>query len=92
LAASEIQRSAVEDVQVPDGPIVLHVDVDVINSAELPGLLFPVPDGPSMFAVLEAIRRIIATGDVVALDLAFPWHPAPEYAESRAQLVRALVG
>jgi arginase family enzyme len=92
LATSEIQRCTVEDVKVPDGPLILHVDVDVIDSAEVPGLRFPVPGGPSLSAVLDAVRRVVATGDVVAVDLAFPWHATPEHEESRAELVRALVG
>ncbi|MDG4826058.1 arginase family protein [Asanoa sp. WMMD1127] len=77
---------------LPDGPLVLHVDVDVIDDAELPGLLFPAPDGPSAAAVHEAMRRILATGRVVALDIACPWHPAPtaEIQAARRDLLATL--
>jgi arginase len=92
LATSEIRRCTVTDLAVPDGPIVLHVDVDVIDSAHVPGLLFPVAGGPSLPAVLDAMHQITDTGNVVAVDLAFPWHVSPEHEETRAELVRALVG
>jgi arginase len=91
LTSSEIRRFTVDDVEIPAGPLVLHVDVDVITSAELPGLLFPVAGGPSTSAVLNAVRRIITQGNVVALDLAFPWQPSPEHHETHARLVAALV-
>lgn len=91
LATADIRRCAVDDIELPDGPLILHVDVDVIDSGDLPGLLFPVPDGPSLTSVLDAVRRIIATGNVVALDFAFPWHATPEDAGIHAHVVNALV-
>ncbi|MEV0719837.1 arginase family protein [Asanoa sp. NPDC050611] len=69
---------AVDDLgELPDGPLVLHVDLDVIDAGDLPGLLFPAPGGPSTSDVRAAMGRILATGRVVALDIACPWHPAP---------------
>ncbi|WP_088288855.1 arginase family protein [Kineosporia sp. A_224] len=100
LAGSAITRLAVEDVTadrlaavLPDGPFVLHVDLDVVDSAELPGLLFPAPDGPAASAVLDAVRRALATGRVAVLDVACPWHPARDAAEAavRADLVAQML-
>ncbi|MPZ80274.1 MAG: arginase family protein [Actinophytocola sp.] len=88
LAASDLRHCPVTDVEPPDGPLVLHVDVDVIDSAELPGLLFPAPDGPSTATVVTAVRRIVATGRVAALSIACPWHPTPT--EGRRDLIEAL--
>jgi arginase len=65
-----------DDDALPAGPLVLHVDVDVIDAGELPGLLFPAAGGPSSDAVLRAVQRVLATGRVVAFDIACPWHPA----------------
>lgn len=79
LAQSRMVRRAVDeldDVVLPEGPIVLHVDVDVIDAGELPNLRFPVSGGPSTDAVLRAVHRVLATGRVVAVDIACPWHPA----------------
>lgn len=74
LASSRVRRCPVDDVDLPDGPLLLHIDVDVIDSGDLPGLKFPVPGGPSRDAVLASVRRVMATGRVAALDIACPWH------------------
>ncbi len=75
LRASRIRRYRIQDLELPDGPLVVHVDLDVVDGGELPGLLFPVPGGPSMRAVLAKVEEIIATGRVVAVDLACTWRP-----------------
>jgi arginase len=92
LATSPTRRIAVSEVSersVPTGPLVVHVDLDVIDGGELPGLRFPVPDGPAEDAVLAACERLFATGRVVALDVACPWHPATG-ADQQASRTRLL--
>lgn len=75
LNTSRISHRQVDDLgDLPDGPLYLHLDCDVIDSADLPGLLFPVPGGPSMSAVAAALRGVIATGRVAALGIACTWH------------------
>jgi arginase len=89
LAGSSVRCSSVADLGVsdlPDGPLVLHLDIDVIDPVDLPGLLFPAPGGPSSSAVLAAVRRVLDTGRVAAFDIALPWHPA---ADGRSERVRA---
>ncbi|MDO3702631.1 arginase family protein [Micromonospora sp. C28SCA-DRY-2] len=79
LAQSRLVRRTVDevdDVVLPGGPIVLHVDVDVVDADELQDLRFPASGGPSTDAVLRAVQRVLATGRVVALNIACPWHPA----------------
>ncbi|RKS71964.1 arginase [Actinomadura pelletieri DSM 43383] len=75
LATSKIRRCGVDDVVLPEGPLLLHIDLDVIDDGDLPGMKFPVGDGPSAESVLASARRIMDTGRVAALDLACPWHP-----------------
>lgn len=70
----------------PDGPLYLHLDFDVIDPAELPGLLYPSPGGPATGAVAEAVRRVVATGRVVAFGAACTWRPGHDNA-SRARPV-----
>jgi arginase len=74
LATSKVRVCPVDDVVLPDGPLLLHIDLDVIDKDDLPGMKFPVGDGPSAEAVLASVRRIMATGRVAALDLACPWN------------------
>jgi arginase len=77
LASSPIRQHEVDELTadlVPDGPLYLHVDFDVITPDDLPGLLFPAAGGPSRDAVGAAIQRVIATGRVAALGLGCTWH------------------
>ncbi|MFG1605629.1 arginase family protein [Actinoplanes sp. NPDC049265] len=95
LRTSAIARFGVADLDVaklPDGPLIVHVDVDVIDPSELPGLLFAAPGGPSAADVLQAVRRILDTNRVVALDVACPWHPTtdPAVQQDRAALIEDL--
>lgn len=94
LASAEVRRCGVAELTVgmlPAGPMVLHIDVDVIDSDELPGLRFPAPSGPSTAAVLAAVRRVVDSGRVVAVDVACPWNPGqgPD-AEIRTRLLADL--
>ncbi|WP_142099175.1 arginase family protein [Pseudonocardia cypriaca] len=72
LARSAIRQVAVEEVGgvLPPGPWYLHVDVDVTNPDDLPGLLIPAPGGPSLAAVTEAVRAVVAAGGVAAVGIA----------------------
>ncbi|MFI0483691.1 arginase family protein [Actinomadura sp. 9N215] len=92
LATSKVRHCPVDDVVLPGGPLLLHIDVDVIDKDELPGLKYPVGGGPSTGAVLASVRRVLATGRVAALDIACPWHP-PEGDDTtvRARLLNALL-
>jgi arginase len=73
LAAAAIRRQPVTAIEPPDGPIYLHVDLDVVDPAELPGLLFPAPGGPGVEPVAAAIRAVMATGRVAAVAVACTW-------------------
>ena len=69
LAASRVRHEPLHAVQ-SDRPVVLHVDVDVVDGADLPGLLFPVGDGRSLEHVVEVVTAIVARTDVAAVSLA----------------------
>lgn len=92
LAGSRIRRATVADLgELPDGPLILHLDVDVIDSAELPGLRVPAPGGPSTADVLAAVAEVRRTGRVVALDIAGTWLPTAD-TTAPAALLAALTG
>lgn len=96
LAASRLRRIPVEDVTadlLADVPLVVHLDVDVIDANDLPGLRFPVLGGPGTDTVIAAVHRLLGSGRVVALDIACPWYPAssPREAAAQASLLTALL-
>lgn len=81
LAASDIRQvfaAELDGDHVPPGPIYLHIDLDVVDGDELPGLLFPVPGGPSASEVGQAVRRVLDTGRVAAIGLGCTWHDGPD--------------
>jgi arginase len=76
LAVTEVLAvTEADDPRLPSGPIYLHVDVDVVDPAELGGLRYPAPAGPDLRTVTAALRGIVATGRVVGLGLACTWRP-----------------
>lgn len=78
LNRSAIRRLKVAEVSadaLPDGPIYLHVDFDVVDPAELPDLLFPSPGGPGLAEVTAALHRVVGTGRVAAICIGCTWHP-----------------
>lgn len=96
LAASAVRQSSVAGLDadaLPGGRLVVHVDADVIDPAELPDLLFPAPGGPAAATVLAAVQRVLDTGRVVALSVACTWHPTYDgrVRRTRAALVAALI-
>jgi arginase len=84
LAGSAIRHVGVGEVvdALPDGPVHLHVDADVVDPRDLPGLLFPAPDGPRWPEVLGAVRAVLATSPVVAVTIGCTWSGAgtPQFA------------
>ncbi|MFC4945567.1 arginase family protein [Pseudonocardia sp. GCM10023141] len=88
LAASAIKHVAVGAIPVPAGPLYLHLDCDVIDPQDLPGLLFPVPGGPRLGTVAEAVRGVVAAGSVAAIGIACTW----KVGSGAEQVVAALVG
>ena len=96
LAGSAIRRSTVEGLRrddLPDGPVLLHVDLDVIDAAEVSGLRFPVSGGPSSADVLTSVKRLLDSGRVVILSIACSWFSPTDEREQRgrADLLAALL-
>jgi arginase len=91
LATAAIQRQPVTAIDPPDGPIYLHLDLDVVDPADLPGLLYPTPGGPGVEPVAAAIEAVMATGRVVAVAVGCTWRSGHGAAEvMRPHLERAL--
>lgn len=84
-----LERSAIRRLPVPEltadtlpgDPFYLHVDLDVVNPQDLPGLLFPAPGGPRLTEVTAALHRVLASGQVAALGLACTWRQGMGFAD-----------
>jgi arginase len=78
LAGAQIRRCEVADLDpagLPDGPMYVHLDMDVVRPADLPGLRFPTPGGPSATQIADALRMLMGTGRVAAVGIACSWYP-----------------
>jgi arginase len=56
-------------------PVYLHIDIDVIDSAQLRGARFPSGPGPSLTQIEECLAAACATADVIAACIACAWLP-----------------
>jgi arginase len=76
LETSAVRRVQVDQIttaDLPDGPVILHIDLDVIDAWEVPGFRFPPSNGPTTDSVLAAIDRLLASDRTVALDVSCSW-------------------
>jgi arginase len=79
LANSAVRRIASLDevfaVLPPDRPIYVHVDVDIVDGAELPAIPYPEPGGPSKAEVARGLAHLRATREIAAVSMT-AWSPA----------------
>jgi arginase len=78
LAASKVVHlpdvGALLDGPLPDGPLYVHFDCDVIDAGEAPAQNYPAPGGPSAAQIQAVFRRLAASGQLAAISLC-AWNP-----------------
>jgi len=62
------------DLPLPEGPLYVHFDTDILTSDEVPAQNYPVADGPTAAALGAVFERLAETGRVVAASLS-SWNP-----------------
>jgi len=78
LAGSSITLRDVarlDTADLPDLPVYVHVDLDVLDPGDVPGLRYPAPGGPTAEQLAASLRLLIATGRVAAVGVACTWYP-----------------
>ena len=82
LAASQVRRVPANPGAISSAldrlgrtPVYLHLDIDVVDSTQLPGLRFPSGPGPSLTQIEECLAAVCATADVAAACIACAWLP-----------------
>ena len=94
LRQSRIRRLALEELSpdaLPVGPLYVHLDLDVVDPTELPDVRYPAPGGPSLAAVVEAVRMIVRTGQVVGVGIACTWSPGTVLADHVRVLLESVL-
>jgi arginase len=94
LSASKVRRAGVDSVRdaLPDGPLHLHVDLDVFDAGLLNGLRFPAPNGPGIEGVATAVRAVAETGRLTALSIAATWRPDDAIRDQTDRALGAVLG
>jgi arginase len=62
-------------LDLPDGDLYVHVDLDVVDPTDMPAQNYPAPGGPSLDEVLRALRRLADTARVAGASFS-TWNPA----------------
>lgn len=52
-----------------DGPVLVHIDMDVLDADKVPAFNYPVPGGPSVSATSRACREFAAANSVAAISV-----------------------
>jgi arginase len=82
LTTSQVRRVPADPAAITSAlrelgpaPVYLHLDIDVIDSAELPGARFPSGPGPSLAQIEECLAAARAAADLAAAYIACAWLP-----------------
>jgi arginase len=92
LDGARIHRAEVASLRpaaLPSGPLYVHLDLDVIDPADLSGLRYPVRGGPRSAEVADVLRTLMATGRVAAVGIACSWHPGRSAAAAIGPVLEA---
>ena len=83
------------EMPVPDGPLYVHFDVDVVALEASPAQNYPAPGGPPVELLQAVFRRLAMTDRIAAISVS-TWNPAldPERRSETASmsLLATLVG
>jgi arginase len=82
LTASQVRRVPADPAAITAAlgglgglPVYLHLDIDVVDSAQLPGLRFPSGPGPSLTQIEDCLTAVCRAVSVVAAGIACAWLP-----------------
>ena len=92
LEVAGVRQAEVEDLSaadLPEGPIYLHLDCDLVVIEEMPAVNYPAAGGPGAAAVRDAVERVFDSGRVVAFSFT-GWDPNLPGAEIAAATARGL--
>jgi arginase len=59
---------------LPDKPLYVHLDLDVLQLSDLPAVSYPAAGGPALNTVAESLTRLAQTGRLAAVSVTM-WNP-----------------
>lgn len=61
-------------MELPDGPLYVHFDVDVLNLADVPAVSYPAGGGPTAAELAPVFRHLARTREITAVSFS-AWNP-----------------
>jgi arginase len=59
---------------LPDGPLYIHLDTDIVDPHEAPAMNYPAPGGPSAEELRMVMKRLNQAGNLAAVSMS-TWNP-----------------
>lgn len=79
--------------ELPDRPLYIHFDTDVVDCAEMPAMSYPEPGGPSLRESIDSLKQVTARSNVAGVLFSL-WNGtldgADEAMAATLELIRAL--
>jgi arginase len=92
LRQAKMRHVALDDLEtLPDGPLYVHLDLDIVDPSELPDVRYPAPGGPSLAAVVEAMHKLFETGRVVGAGIACTWSEGTVIGDETRDLINDIL-
>ena len=76
---------------LPDKPLYIHFDTDVVDCAEMPAMSYPEPGGPSLKECVESLHRALSKGHTVGILFSL-WNDTLDGSEEAKAATRKLIG
>jgi arginase len=99
LNASAVHRVSAEPRAITSAladvgtvPVYLHLDIDVIDAADLVGARFPSGSGPSIGQIEDCLAAVCSSVEVVAAYIACAWLPETIGDDTTRETITRLVG
>ncbi|MEM6676978.1 MAG: arginase family protein [Pseudomonadota bacterium] len=84
LEAEAVAGSGLEHITVEaltelslEGPVLLHIDMDVLDAETAPAFNYPVPGGPGAAAMARALERFAARHQIACVSIS-AWSPSKD--------------
>ncbi|KAA3655911.1 MAG: arginase [Chloroflexi bacterium] len=65
------------EMPLPDGPLYIHFDADILDPADAPAMNYPAPGGPSPKVMQQVFEHLAKSGQVAAISVS-AWNPEME--------------
>jgi arginase len=78
------------DGPIPEGPLYVHFDSDILNPAEAPAMSYLAAGGPPSEVLRQVFKRLARGGQVIAVSLS-AWNPKMDTDGRSRELVMSLL-